>query len=109
MKKRIVSIALLVVLLLSLALTVSAECEHTYEFDHDEKGPYYYYDDTYCARDCIEYRKCTICGEITGVPPVSLLYYHSFGDPVYVGTLSSGEEWWYHDCVNCGTRIDFYE
>lgn len=33
---------------------------------------------------------------------------HSFGPPVFVGYTSDGE-WWYHDCINCGGRVDFFE
>ncbi|MDD4542421.1 MAG: hypothetical protein PHY13_01450 [Clostridia bacterium] len=109
MKKRIVSIVLLVVLLLSLAFTVSAACDHTYMYIYSEEiGPYYYSDDEHCARDCINHYTCTKCHDNKDV--LSSNYYdHSFGTPVYVATLSSGEQWWYHDCINCGARIDFYE
>jgi hypothetical protein len=108
MKKRIVSIVLLVVLVLSLAFTVTAACDHTYMLIYTEIGPYQYHDDEQCVRDYIEHKTCTKCHDNIEVPG-SILSDHSFAAPVYVGTLASGMEWWYHDCINCGARIDFYE
>ncbi|MFA7674410.1 MAG: hypothetical protein WCY62_11220 [Clostridia bacterium] len=107
MKKRIVSIVLLVVLLLGLALTVSAACDHTYWFLYSETGPYYYYDDTYCVRDYTEYKHCEKCYDLTQ-DTVQLYSEHSILNVYYHGTLSTGVEWWYGDCINCGTRFDFF-
>ena len=107
MKKRIVSIVLLAVLVLSLAFTVSAACDHTYMYITDI-SMYVCIDDEIC--ECITYSRetCTKCHDNIEVPG-SILSDHSFAAPVYVGTLASGMEWWYHDCINCGARIDFYE
>ena len=109
MKRKTISIILLVVLVLGIAFTVSAPCNHNWELLYEEDSTtYYYVDDDYCAYDHIEHYKCTLC-------PVrkDMIYpqnvAHVFGPGVYVGTLPSGEQWWYHDCLNCGTRIDYYE
>ena len=109
MKKRIVSIVLLAVLVLSLAFTVTAACDHTYMLIYAEFGPYYYYDDEYCARDCVEHYICTKCYDNIDFLVDTAYYNHSFSALVYVGTLASGEQWWYGDCINCGTRIDIFE
>jgi len=107
MKKRMISIVLLVVLVCSLALTVSAECDHTYMLIYTDHQ-YFYYDDVQCEYDTVEHYTCTKCHDNYTDRIPGLRYDHVFGDPVYVGTLASGLEWWYHDCINCGTRIDFY-
>ena len=109
MKKRIVSIVLLVVLVLSLAFTVTAACDHTYMLIYTEIGPYQYHDDEQCVRDYIEHKTCTKCHDNKDTEISRSDHPHSFGIPVYVTTLASGMEWWYHDCINCGARIDFYE
>ena len=107
MKKRIVSIVLLVVLLLGLALTVSAECYHPYVHLYEYTGPYYFLDDDNCARDYTEYKRCEKCNVVTAFPE-QLLSEHSFLNIYFVGTFGSGVEWWYGDCINCGTRIDIF-
>jgi hypothetical protein len=156
MKKRIVSIVLLVVLLLGIALTVSAECNHEWDFLYEEESSdyyyhspsqcahnkmeyykcikcpaqctvttplytahdfdfveqsaaYYYYDDTYCERIASGYEQCQKCNYPKPTPAYRTTYPpHSFGPLYYMGTLPSGEQWWYHDCINCGARIDVY-
>jgi len=109
MKKRIVSIVLLAVLALSLAFTVSAACDHTYMLIYTEIGPYQYHDDEQCVRDYIEHYICMKCHDNIDFQVDTAYYYHSFSALVYVGTLASGEQWWYGDCINCGTRIDIFE
>ncbi|MFA5153100.1 MAG: hypothetical protein WC554_11105 [Clostridia bacterium] len=108
MKKRIVSIVLLAVLVLSLAFTVSAACDHTYMYITDIRM-YVCIDDERC--ECITYSRetCTKCHDNKDTEISRSDHPHSFGIPVYVTTLASGMEWWYHDCINCGARIDFYE
>jgi len=107
MKKRIISIVLLVVLLCSLALTVSAECDHTYMLIYIDSS-YIYYSDVNCQLATYKHYTCTQCGH-----NISMLYNifeeaHAFSEAVYVGTFGSGVQWWYHDCTRCGVRIDFY-
>ena len=110
MKKRIVSIVLLAVLVLSLAFTVTAACDHTYMYIYSEEiGPYEYYNDVYCGRDRIAHYVCTKCNDIMDIPLVPALYPHSYNEIHYMGTFASGVEWWYGDCINCGARIDIFE
>jgi hypothetical protein len=107
MKKRIISIVLLVVLVCSLALTVSAECDHTYMYICNH-STFVYYNDEECEHITYKLYTCTKCHDNDDVEISRVRLDHVFGDPVYVGTLGSGVQWWYHDCINCGTRIDFY-
>jgi polyferredoxin len=108
MKKRIVSTVLLVVLLLGLALTVSAACDHTYMYICDY-SVYEYMSDYECEYVTYSRETCTKCHDNKDTRISGIINEHSFSAPVYVGTLASGIEWWYHDCINCGARIDFYE
>ncbi|MGI6504963.1 MAG: hypothetical protein ACOX2V_01060 [Clostridia bacterium] len=108
MKKRIVSIVLLVVLLLGIALTVSAACDHTYVYIADF-STWVYCDDASC--DFITYSRetCTKCHDNKDTLISTVNQPHNLGPYYYVGTLASGETWWYRECLHCGTRFDFFE
>ena len=81
MKKRIVSIVLLAVLVLSLAFTVSAACDHTYMYITDIRM-YVCIDDERC--ECITYSRetCTKCHDNKDTEISRSDHPHSFGIPV---------------------------
>ncbi|MBP7343178.1 MAG: hypothetical protein KA982_00405 [Clostridia bacterium] len=108
MKQKKIAVIITVLLLCSITLLVLADvCHHDFVFK-SHSSLYVFYDDEYCTEYHTDYYECTICGGILEMEYDLGEKPHSFGPPVFVGYTSDGE-WWYHDCINCGGRVDFFE
>jgi|GEM_PF-5659075 hypothetical protein len=109
MKKRIISVILIIVVICSLTITAYADaCNHDFDFKYDALE-YVYYDDEQCTRYHVDYYQCSICSAYLRFEYYDGIYAHSFGPYIFVGYTAGGLEWWYRDCVNCGTRIDYFQ
>jgi len=107
MKKRVISIILVIVLICSLTTMVSADaCHHVLYYDTGI-SEYTYIDELQCKEYHSHYYLCYFCefqySELDFIQDVD----HLFGPMMFL-CFYQGMQWWYQDCLNCFARVDYF-
>jgi hypothetical protein len=107
MKKRVISIILVIVLICSLSTMVSADACHHVLYYEKEIYEYAYLDEFKCTRYISDLYLCYLCDfqckETFDISDVD----HLFGPMMFL-CFYQGMQWWYQDCLNCFARVDYF-